>query len=179
MTLPSAHHSPSTVNKKANEFVIGTVRLNSTHAKSASPFDQQRTLLIDSSRKPTQPTPPLLFHVPILIPYNNLFLFGPLPRPQKGKLSLTSPSNQQKKPHTPRQIHHKRQRIRRTPQKIHQRPKPLINSPLDPTTLITRIDTVQATVRRRVKVESSSTNEGGGETPGHAYKKEAEGPFQN
>jgi hypothetical protein len=29
MTLPSAHHSPTTVNKKASEFVMGTVRLNS------------------------------------------------------------------------------------------------------------------------------------------------------
>lgn len=29
ITLPSAHHSPKTVNKKASEFVIGTVRLNS------------------------------------------------------------------------------------------------------------------------------------------------------
>ena len=27
--FPSAHHSPSTVNKNAREFVIGTVRLNS------------------------------------------------------------------------------------------------------------------------------------------------------
>lgn len=31
ITLPSAYHSPSTVNMKAKEFVIGTVRLNSTH----------------------------------------------------------------------------------------------------------------------------------------------------
>ncbi|KAL8895992.1 MAG: hypothetical protein Q9192_003334 [Flavoplaca navasiana] len=29
MTFPSAHHSPNTVNKNANEFVIGTVKLNS------------------------------------------------------------------------------------------------------------------------------------------------------
>jgi hypothetical protein len=29
ITLPSAHHSPSTVNIKASEFVMGTVRLNS------------------------------------------------------------------------------------------------------------------------------------------------------
>ena len=29
MTFFSAHHSPSTVNRKASEFVIGTVRLNS------------------------------------------------------------------------------------------------------------------------------------------------------
>lgn len=29
MTLPSAHHSPRTVNKNAKEFVIGTVRLSS------------------------------------------------------------------------------------------------------------------------------------------------------
>lgn len=31
ITFPSAHHSPSTVNKNASEFVIGTVRLNSTN----------------------------------------------------------------------------------------------------------------------------------------------------
>jgi hypothetical protein len=31
ITFFSAHHSPSTVNKNASEFVIGTVRLNSTH----------------------------------------------------------------------------------------------------------------------------------------------------
>lgn len=30
MTFFSAHHSPSTVNMNASEFVIGTVRLNST-----------------------------------------------------------------------------------------------------------------------------------------------------
>ena len=30
ITFPSAHHSPKTVNKNAREFVIGTVRLNST-----------------------------------------------------------------------------------------------------------------------------------------------------
>jgi hypothetical protein len=30
ITFPSAHHSPSTVNKNAREFVIGTVRLSST-----------------------------------------------------------------------------------------------------------------------------------------------------
>lgn len=29
ITLPSAHHSPRTVNRKASEFVIGTVRDNS------------------------------------------------------------------------------------------------------------------------------------------------------
>ena len=29
MTFPSAHHSPKTVNKKASEFVIGTVMLSS------------------------------------------------------------------------------------------------------------------------------------------------------
>ena len=29
MTFPSAHHSPRTVNRKANELVMGTVRLNS------------------------------------------------------------------------------------------------------------------------------------------------------
>lgn len=29
MTLPSAHHSPSTVKRKANELVMGTVRLSS------------------------------------------------------------------------------------------------------------------------------------------------------
>lgn len=34
ITFFSAHHSPNTVNKKANEFVIGTVRLNSTRAVS-------------------------------------------------------------------------------------------------------------------------------------------------
>lgn len=30
ITLPSAHHSPSTVNRNATELVMGTVRLSST-----------------------------------------------------------------------------------------------------------------------------------------------------
>jgi hypothetical protein len=33
ITLPSAHHSPTTVNKKASELVIGTVKLNSAIRK--------------------------------------------------------------------------------------------------------------------------------------------------
>lgn len=34
MTLPSAHHSPNTVNRKASEFVMGTVRLSSAFPTS-------------------------------------------------------------------------------------------------------------------------------------------------
>lgn len=30
MTFPSANHSPSTVNRNASEFTMGTVRLSST-----------------------------------------------------------------------------------------------------------------------------------------------------
>ena len=36
MSLPSARYSPSTVNKKASEFVMGTVRDNSGHEVSKS-----------------------------------------------------------------------------------------------------------------------------------------------
>lgn len=37
MTLFSAHHSPSTVNRKAKELVIGTVRLSSSQKLACSP----------------------------------------------------------------------------------------------------------------------------------------------
>lgn len=40
MTFFSAHHSPKTVNKKAKEFVIGTVRLNSSPITLVFPLVQ-------------------------------------------------------------------------------------------------------------------------------------------
>lgn len=68
MTFFSAHHSPKTVNRKASELVIGTVRLSSVRNQSIS----HQT------------------HIP-------------LPLAEK----LTSLSNQQEKPHTPRHIDQK------------------------------------------------------------------------
>lgn len=43
MTLPSAHHSPNTVNRNANEFVMGTVRLNSASEKATISKVSQNT----------------------------------------------------------------------------------------------------------------------------------------
>jgi hypothetical protein len=39
MTFSSAHHSPSTVKRKAKEFVIGTARLNSSQIQYVLPVN--------------------------------------------------------------------------------------------------------------------------------------------
>lgn len=40
IAFPSTHHSPRTVNRKARELVIGTVRLNSAQNISTMPYYQ-------------------------------------------------------------------------------------------------------------------------------------------
>ena len=55
MTLPSAHHSPNTVNRKASEFVIGTVRLSSApnyqiRSSIPPPFSPKQIRLTVNSR---------------------------------------------------------------------------------------------------------------------------------
>ena len=55
MTFFSAHHSPSTVNMNASEFVIGTVRLNSTNCelpKVDGKFNLALTSLANQYKEP-------------------------------------------------------------------------------------------------------------------------------
>jgi hypothetical protein len=50
ITFPSAHHSPSTVNKKASEFVMGTVN-ESSAAQLASTISIQ---VLEATHQPAQ-----------------------------------------------------------------------------------------------------------------------------
>jgi hypothetical protein len=57
ITLPSAHHSPSTVNKKASEFVIGTVNESSARPSVSQIYTEgskrmQLTSLPNEQEKP-------------------------------------------------------------------------------------------------------------------------------
>lgn len=62
MTLPSAHHSPITVNKKASEFVIGTVNDNSVTLSALSKLSSSKlddchlTSLPDQQKEPNTPS---------------------------------------------------------------------------------------------------------------------------
>ena len=60
ITLPSAHHSPSTVNKEASEFVIGTVNESSaepsvSHIYTEGSNRMQLTSLPNEQEKPNTP----------------------------------------------------------------------------------------------------------------------------
>jgi hypothetical protein len=58
ITFPSAHHSPSTVNKKASEFVIGTVNESSAKSStshSSTKAEQRLTSLPNKQEKPNTP----------------------------------------------------------------------------------------------------------------------------
>jgi len=92
MTLPSAHHSPNTVNRKAKEFVIGTVRLNSVNPQTLTHFPSKLRVCLCLSVHRSSITPS---QVPYILR-------------AKTNIKLTSLSNQQKEPHTPRNIKQER-----------------------------------------------------------------------
>lgn len=175
ITFPSAHHSPKTVNKNANEFVIGTVRLNSriSIVRSARiPQDHFHPSPRHHSLPPFIPLPPPL--PPPLLPHP---LAPPppshpiplLPYQTDPTNPLTRLPNQQEKPHAPRHIHQQRHRIPRPPQQIqHRVPRPQ-HLPLDPALL--RVDRGP---RRGVEIHGRAPDERRGQAPGHAYEEEAE-----
>jgi len=51
ITFPSAHHSPSTVNKKASEFVIGTV---SESSAGLSVSQKETAEQLNATHRPAQ-----------------------------------------------------------------------------------------------------------------------------
>lgn len=114
MTFPSAHHSPNTVNRKARELVIGTVKLSSRETSAARPLTQ--TDLLDTFRDWAQF---LFFHVDRRFPLVLLRLMGILE--QTNKQERTSLPNQQEEPNTPRNINQQWDRIRRPPKQIQHR----------------------------------------------------------
>ena len=176
ITFPSAHHSPSTVNRNARELVMGTVRLSSAIGGCQSILPTKSSIFTSSSplfffsQHTSQPSPPYIFSLSA----NNF------PHVLNQKRSPpTSLPNQQKEPHTPRQIHHQWHRVRRTPEQIDNRPYRLQYSPFHPPSFCTRVDALEGGVRRGVEVEGCAPDEGRCETPGETDEEEAEGPIED
>lgn len=123
MTFRSTYQSPKTVKRNANEFVMGTVKLNSAK-KSAS---SQQPRLPDSRRAPILASPSAASAAPSPnVSHNQSF--------QRKQLHTSLP-NQQKEPHAPSQVYHQRHRIPRVLQQIHYPKEGSIQFTLEPASL--------------------------------------------
>lgn len=106
ITLPSANHSPSTVNRKASEFVMGTARLSSTTHPCQSVYSR-------ASFRVRARDHPSISSESLIEP-----IWQPTRPEQRVERKLTSPAQQQKEPHTPRDVDQERDRIPRSPERV-------------------------------------------------------------
>ncbi len=99
ITFPSAHHSPNTVNRNANEFVIGTVRLNSATKRTST---EPNSIHPCTPPSPVLPSPKSDHSLPLLLPLHSQPFHGTKKErkithqpSQSAKRTTRSPSNSQ------------------------------------------------------------------------------------